>query len=161
MAFTNYYIVLGVSNTAAFEEIKAAYRELAKKYHPDKNPGNKAAEDFFKEVQQAYAVLSNPEKRRKYDLKFNYGATQEKAKRTAYTPYGGNAYQYAQQQAQNKQQPKSPKTKAAKPDKSENYYILISVGVAMILLYFIISYNEKENIPVQKVISPKQDSGFF
>lgn len=153
MAFTNYYIVLGVSNTARFEEIKAAYRELAKKYHPDKNPGNKAAEDFFKEVQQAYAVLSNPEKRKKYDLKFNYGGTQEKSTRGSYTSYGGNAYQYAQQQAQYKQQGnRTNKNKpSAKPDKSENHYILISVGIAMILLYFIISYStEKEDIPVKK-----------
>jgi curved DNA-binding protein CbpA len=158
MAFTNYYLILGVSNTANFEEIKAAYRELAKKYHPDKNPGNKAAEDFFKEVQQAYAVLSNPEKRRKFDLKFSYG-TQERSTGTNYTQYSGNAYQYAQQQAQYKQQPhRQPKYKAtAKPDKSENYYILISVGVAMILLYLIISYsNEKNNVPI-RVYSPDKN----
>lgn len=153
MAFTNYYIVLGVSNTASFEEIKSAYRELAKKYHPDKNPGNKAAEDFFKEIQQAYAVLSNPEKRRKYDLKFSYGTPGEKTNSKAYTQYSGNAYQYAQQQAQFKQQAKKTvKTKpATKPDKSENHYILISVGIAMILLYFIISYSgEKKTIPVRQ-----------
>lgn len=151
MAFTNYYIVLGVSNTAGFEEIKAAYRELAKKYHPDKNPGNKAAEDFFKEVQQAYAVLSNPEKRRKYDLKFSYNSAQGKTTRSSYTQYSGNAYQYAQQQAQFKQRTKNtvkPK-QPSKPDKSENYYILISVGIAMILLYFIISYSgEQKTVPV-------------
>jgi curved DNA-binding protein CbpA len=149
MAFTNYYIVLGVKNTASFEEIKSAYRELAKKYHPDKNPGNKAAEDFFKEVQQAYAVLSNPEKRKKFDLKFSYGTTQETRKRPGSAPFTGNAYQYAQQQAQyNRQQagkqtaPPKPK---AKPDKSENHYILISVGVALVLLYFIISYSNNNS----------------
>src|SRR6476646_9873248 len=142
MAFTNYYIVLGVPNTASFEEIKAAYRELAKKYHPDKNPGNKAAEDFFKEVQQAYAVLSNPEKRKKFDLKFSYGQTQEPKRKTYSTPYTGNAYQYAQQQAQAKtQQPRPAAAKKREPDKSENHYILISVGIALVLLYFIISYS--------------------
>jgi curved DNA-binding protein CbpA len=158
MAFTNYYIVLGVSNTASFEEIKTAFRELAKKYHPDKNPGNKASEDFFKEVQQAYAILSNPEKRKKYDLKFSYGATQGKTTRTTYTRYTGNAYQYAQQQAQFKQQSKPDRTKVdVKPDKSENYYILISVGIAMILLYFIITFsNKKTSVPVIKNISPQK-----
>lgn len=162
MAFTNYYIVLGVPNTASFEEIKAAYRELAKKYHPDKNPGNKAAEDFFKEVQQAYAVLSNPEKRKKFDLKFSYGSSQDTTKRrTTAPPYTGNAYQYAQQQAQYRQQPPRPEPAArpkAKPDKSENHYILISVGIAMVLLYFIISYSDKsENkiFPVIKIDSAR------
>jgi curved DNA-binding protein CbpA len=161
MAFTNYYIVLGVANNAGFEEIKAAYRELAKKYHPDKNPGNKAAEDFFKEVQQAYAVLSNPEKRKKYDLKFSYGSYQERSSRPKQNPYGGNAYQYAQQQAQYKQQANTQfKSKAkTKPDKSENYYILVSVGLAMILLYFIISYNENDPPPLkQRTPSQTQES---
>ncbi|MCW3072067.1 MAG: heat shock protein DnaJ domain protein [Bacteroidetes bacterium] len=163
MAFTNYYIVLGVSNTASFEEIKAAYRELAKKYHPDKNPGNKAAEDFFKEVQQAYAVLSNAEKRKKFDLKFGYGTRPEaSAKKAGYTPpYSGNAYQYAQQQAQYRQQQQArpnaqPKPKA-KPDKSENHYILISVGVALVLLYFIISYSSSKPQHSYK-ISPKDSA---
>lgn len=159
MAFTNFYIVLGVPNTASFEEIKAAYRELAKKYHPDKNPGNKAAEDFFKEVQQAYAVLSNPEKRKKFDLRFSYGQTQESRKKTYSTPYTGNAYQYAQQQAGAKSHQPRPSSTKPKPvrDKSENHYILISVGVAMVLLYFIISYsnNKPKNLYFKK---SKQDS---
>ncbi|MCE9540163.1 MAG: DnaJ domain-containing protein, partial [Bacteroidetes bacterium] len=65
----NYYILLGVNYTASYDELKIAYRTLAKKYHPDKNPNNKTAEEYFKEIQQAYAILSNPEKRKKYDLK--------------------------------------------------------------------------------------------
>lgn len=69
----DHYKTLGVSRTASREEIKAAYRELAKKHHPDRNPGNKAAEDAFKEIQEAYAVLFNSEKRRNYDLKLKYG----------------------------------------------------------------------------------------
>lgn len=63
----DYYEVLGVSKTATADEIKKAYRKLAIKYHPDKNPGDKAAEEKFKEAAEAYDVLSNEEKRQKYD----------------------------------------------------------------------------------------------
>ncbi len=63
----DYYEVLGVSKTATPDEIKKAYRKLAIKYHPDKNPGDKDAEEKFKEAAEAYEVLSNEEKRQKYD----------------------------------------------------------------------------------------------
>ena len=63
----DYYEVLGVSKTATPEEIKKAYRKLAMKYHPDRNPGDKEAEAKFKEAAEAYDVLSDPEKRQKYD----------------------------------------------------------------------------------------------
>ncbi|MCX7895221.1 MAG: molecular chaperone DnaJ [Thermoanaerobaculum sp.] len=68
MAFRrDYYEVLGVPRNATQEEIKKAYRRLALQYHPDKNPGNKEAEEKFKEAAEAYAVLSDPEKRSHYD----------------------------------------------------------------------------------------------
>lgn len=63
----DYYELLGVSKTASQDDIKKAYRKLALKYHPDKNPGDKAAEEKFKEISKAYAVLSEPEQRQKYD----------------------------------------------------------------------------------------------
>lgn len=65
--FKDYYSILGISKTASSEEIKQAFRKLARKYHPDVNPGNKQAEAKFKEVNEAYEVLSDPDKRKKYD----------------------------------------------------------------------------------------------
>ena len=78
----DYYEVLGVSKTATDEEIKKAYRKLALKYHPDYNPGDKTAEEKFKEINEAHEVLSDPEKRKRYDqfgfagVDPNYAASQ-------------------------------------------------------------------------------------
>ena len=155
----NYYIILGVKSTANSDEIKSAYRELAKKYHPDKNQGNKAAEDYFKEIQQAYSVLSNPEKRKKYDLGFSNGNTYAQQRSySSSTQYTGNAYQYAQQQAQAKQQQQRPPQQRPpqKSDNSESFQIIVSVGIALILLYFIISYSTDK--PQNATSISKEDS---
>lgn len=72
MASTDYYKALGVDKKASPEEIKKAFRKLAVKYHPDRNPNDKAAEDKFKEINEAYAVLSDPKKKQEYDT---YGSS--------------------------------------------------------------------------------------
>ena len=96
MAFIDYYKILGVNKDASENEIKKAYRKLARKYHPDLNPDNKEAEKKFKEINEANEVLSNPENRKKYDKygeNWQHGEEYEKARR-----------QYEQQSQQRTQQ---------------------------------------------------------
>ena len=82
MAEKDYYEILGVKKTASEDELKKAYRDLAKKYHPDKNKGNKEAENRFKEISEAYAVLSDSDKRSQYD----------RLGREAFGPGGANPF---------------------------------------------------------------------
>ncbi|HDS09119.1 MAG TPA: molecular chaperone DnaJ [Firmicutes bacterium] len=74
MSVKDYYKILNVAETAPIEEIKKQYRKLVRKYHPDKNPGDKRAEEKFKEINEAYEILSNQQKRQQYDTIRKYGS---------------------------------------------------------------------------------------
>lgn len=102
----DYYKILGITKNATEKEIKAAYRRLARKYHPDLNPTNKEAETRFKEVNEANTVLGDPEKRKKYDA---YGQDWENA----------DAIKNAQQQSYNRQNSSQPYQDASGDDFSD------------------------------------------
>jgi curved DNA-binding protein len=93
MNVKDYYKILGVEKTATADQIKKAYRKLAVKYHPDKNPNDKAAEEKFKEISEANEVLGDPEKRKKYD---QFGENWKQ-----YEQHGGNAENFDWSQWQN------------------------------------------------------------
>src|ERR1700724_2870886 len=91
MEFRDYYKTLGVERGASSAEIKSAYRKLARKYHPDVNPNNKDAERRFKEINEAYQVIGDAEKRKKYDelgADWERGTSQEEVNRR-YADAGG------------------------------------------------------------------------
>lgn len=89
MEFKDYYKILGVDKNATQDEIKKAYRKLALKYHPDRNPDDKTAEEKFKEVTEAHEVLSDPEKRKKYDTLGSNWKQYENAGFGQGSPFGG------------------------------------------------------------------------
>ncbi len=91
MDFKDYYATLGLTKSATEKDIKQAFRKLARKYHPDVNPGDKSAEARFKEINEANEVLSDPEKRRKYDELGSNWRQYEAAASAGGGPFGGAA----------------------------------------------------------------------
>ncbi|WP_312765139.1 DnaJ C-terminal domain-containing protein [Epilithonimonas sp.] len=93
MAFIDYYKILGLEKNASADDIKKAYRKLARKYHPDMNPNDKEAEQKFKEINEANEVLSNPENRAKYDKygeNWKHGEEYERAQQQQRQQHSGN-----------------------------------------------------------------------
>src|SRR3954465_4655450 len=91
MAFIDYYSILGVDKKASEEDIKKAYRKLARKYHPDLNPNDKEAKTRFQQINEANEVLSNPENRKKYD---EYGEHWKHAEEYEQAKQSPNFHQY-------------------------------------------------------------------
>ncbi|MDN5627861.1 MAG: DnaJ domain-containing protein, partial [Weeksellaceae bacterium] len=95
MAFIDYYKILGLEKSASADDIKKAYRKLARKYHPDMNPNDKEAEKKFKEINEANEVLSNAENRAKYDKygeNWKHGEEYERAQQQQRQQYSGGGF---------------------------------------------------------------------
>lgn len=92
MEYKDYYKILGVEKSATSDDIKKAYRKLAMKYHPDRNPENKSAEEKFKEITEANEVLSDPDKRKKYDT---LGANWKQYQHTGGRRHPGSSYEFS------------------------------------------------------------------
>ena len=139
----DYYQVLGIARTAEIADIKSAYKKLALKYHPDKNPGNPAAEEHFKQINEAYQALSDPYKKASYDLLLKYREHRQApapggyrpprprtagADRSVYDRYGKYTWKSA------------PKYRTAAPYKIDKYYFrnqAITLAAVFILSLFI------------------------
>lgn len=89
MEYKDYYSILGIAKSASTADIKKAFRKLAMKYHPDKNPGDKAAEKKFHEINEAHEVLADSEKRKKYD---QFGSEWQQYQQAGQTPGGASSY---------------------------------------------------------------------
>jgi curved DNA-binding protein CbpA len=155
----NYYEILGLTSTANVQEIKVAYRKLAKIYHPDKNPDNKQSEEKFKLIKEAYEVLSDPFKKRKHDATLEYHLklktnTVTTKKRKNYSGISEEELKRRQYYQQNysKQNHNYKKQNATEEKKkyNETRAILFSIPIAIALLFFIVniynrSYRSNQN----------------
>lgn len=136
----NYYSILDVPTTANEDQIKQAYRALAMKYHPDKNPDNKIAEEKFKRISEAYSVLSDPQKRKEYDLSMSNpfsssGRTYTYGQNT--NPFGEDFFSYQWRQNRRDAQYENKREKE-KISRTEAFKILIRgiiLTIAGLLLF--------------------------
>ena len=135
MSVKNYYLILGIKFSATQDEIKIAYRHLAKKFHPDLNPGNKHIEEKFKEISEAYNTLSDEENKRKYDVKFLYSKNANSFSHRTETKH---APKY-------KRKPDPPLSKKEK----RTVFLMLAGGVSFVVFmavmsFFLPQYDEKE-----------------
>ncbi|MBC7418281.1 MAG: DnaJ domain-containing protein, partial [Pedobacter sp.] len=131
---SSFYEVLGVTQFASDADIKKAFKTLAKKYHPDKNPGVKFYEEHFKKINEAYQTLSNPQARKAYDLRMYYGPN---------TPPPSQQYRQSTNQQRSTSQKKTTYTNYKKPSanrseasqkKLNTYYVYIGIGAFVFIL---------------------------
>jgi curved DNA-binding protein CbpA len=132
----NFYQILGISTTASEEEIKIAYRNLAKKYHPDKHGSNKFYEEHFKKINTAYQTLSKKEKRSHYDLKLKYRATSANQTTFRYR----NATSNYKRTSMNATKAKHARENDRKRQKKEKKKIYLITGLALICIVFFSIY---------------------
>ena len=179
MSVENYYLVLGISPNAGFAEIKAAYRQLAKKYHPDYNPGNPEANEKFRRIKEAYETLISPAKKNNYDLKLrNQNFKQQSNSASEKTPrqekMNEEKAKVYQSYYQNYQKQKKSSTaefstrgewnsKEKKSPYKDNKAILLSFPLTVALLLFIIHIYElprpvkppESTVPNSTVLKPE------
>ena len=117
----DYYEVLGVGKSASKDEIKKAYRKLAMQYHPDRNPGDKVAEEKFKEAAEAYEVLSDDQKRQRYDQFGHAGVSGAGG--------GGGSACHQGQQPEGKSQIDTPRSGGRRREKAQSQEILRLSGL--------------------------------
>lgn len=144
MSILNFYALLGVSSTATQQEIKMAYRKLAKRYHPDKNPGSKIIEERFKEITEAYNVLSDEISRKKYDLKFFYSSNAQSEKR--YNPG------VKREQPRFKVKKERPPT-AAEKRATRIIFSIVIVFVLLVVLMIILNPADEDTARINQMLS--------
>lgn len=165
---SDHYSILGLTKTASNAEIKAAYRRLVKIYHPDKNPNSYEALDKFRQIQQAYETLIDPNLRSKYDGKVSYTEyfnqqpkqakqqQQTRGKKYSFTEEDLKRRQYYKEHyKQQYEAGKKVNSQEEKKQYNETRYILISIPLAIALLFFIINVYERSD-KKSKVETTKQ-----
>ena len=154
---TDYYAILGVKPSAAEQEIKSAYRKLAILFHPDKNPNDRAAEEKFIKVKEAYEILIDPVKRKKYDSGIHYHQSYFKNSSHPRRPTKGNqkTYTYTEQEFRQRQAfarsyrdfKKNKETVQSEtiPPYSDFKYIMISIPLAIGILFLVINILSRDD----------------
>jgi curved DNA-binding protein CbpA len=139
---STFYEVLGVSKFASTDDIKKAYKNLAKKYHPDKHPGSKFHEEHFKKINEAYQTLSNQQARSRYDLKINYAESSQPYTTNTQANRPRNTNPNPEKQYAQKAYKKPQSNRSTQSQKKLNrYYIYIAIGAVLFIVASTWFYN--------------------